>query len=270
MTETPEAREFFTASGDYDRTHYQSSIRSFISDRNVLLLELLAGLALPRSASLLEVGCGPGHFLAGAWKHCGSLVGVDTAAEMLEQAHANLPPPAQAITRLVNGSITALPFPDDHFDVVVSAGVLEYFADPAEPLAELFRVLRPGGHALLPTTNKLSPALITTRLIDVLKRWPLIMKPFNRIWTRNGRPPVRPRHFRIRLDTPGSHRRAVRAAGFAITAEHYFHFAPLPDPAEQIAPALTTKLLHVTDPLLRTPLRLFAEGFLTICTKPGH
>jgi hypothetical protein len=69
------------------------------------------------------------------------------------------------------------------------------------------------------------------------------------------------------LDTPGAHRRALGTAGFAVVAEHFFHFAPLPDPAERLAPAFTTRLLRLTDPLLHTPLRVFAEGVVAVCTK---
>jgi len=149
----------------------------------------------------------------------------------------------------------------------VSAGVLEYFQNAAEPLREIHRVLRPDGIALLPMTNRLSPALVTARLLDRLKRWPLIMQPFNRAWTRSGRPPIRARHFPVRLETPFGHRKALQTARFIVLAEHFFHLAPLPDPAEQLAPRFTTGLLSVTDALLRTPLRFLAEGYLPVCTK---
>jgi ubiquinone/menaquinone biosynthesis C-methylase UbiE len=268
MTENAKARDFFRSGGrDYDRAHYQASTRSFISDRNALLLEVLSQLPLSNGASLLEVGCGPGYFLAGAWRHCPYVVGVDTSAEMLELSRTRLPDSALQVLRLVGGSITALPFPDSHFQVVVSAGVLEYIQNGTIPLREIHRVLSPGGFALLPITNKLSPALVTARLLDRLKRWPLIMEPFNRAWTRKGRPPVRARHFPVRLDTPFSHRKALRSAGFTVVAEHFFHLAPLPRPAEQLAPKLTTRLLNATDALLHTPLRLLAEGHLAVCTK---
>ncbi len=50
----------------------------------------------------------------------------------------------------VHADITALPFPDDSFDLVICSHVLEHVQDDTGALRELFRVLRPGGTAVLP------------------------------------------------------------------------------------------------------------------------
>ena len=50
----------------------------------------------------------------------------------------------------VVGDVTALPFPDGSFDLVICSHVLEHVQDDAAALGELYRVLRPGGSALLP------------------------------------------------------------------------------------------------------------------------
>lgn len=262
------ATEFFqSGAGDYDRAQYASAARSFIADRNALLLDLLGRMTPGEDVRLLEVGCGPGHFLARAWSHCAAAVAVDTSCEMLELTRARLPEEALASTRLARASITALPFPANSFDIVVSAGVIEYFPDAGPPLGEIHRVLRPGGRALLPITNRLSPALVTVPLLDRLKRMPVVMRPFNSVWTALGRAPARPRHFRVRFDTPAKHRRLLADLGFEVVDERFFHLAPLPHPIERLAPRLVSRILDATDALLRSPVRVFAEGYIAVATK---
>jgi ubiquinone/menaquinone biosynthesis C-methylase UbiE len=53
------------------------------------------------------------------------------------------------ITALISGDPVALPYPDDHFEAVLSCGVLEHVQYPQASLEELHRVLRPGGRLLV-------------------------------------------------------------------------------------------------------------------------
>jgi SAM-dependent methyltransferase len=54
-----------------------------------------------------------------------------------------------AIEAYVSGDPVALPFPESHFDTVLSCGVLEHVPRPGDSLRELHRVLRPGGRLLI-------------------------------------------------------------------------------------------------------------------------
>jgi len=99
--------------------------------------------ALPDGAKLLDVGCGTGDLL----RRLGGrfvLSGCDPADEMIERARA-----ANPGAFLTAASAEALPFEDDHFDVVLLIEVVRYLDDPAPALRELARVLRPGGVALV-------------------------------------------------------------------------------------------------------------------------
>ena len=183
MTEdNSRAKEFFRDGvRDYDRAHYEVSARSFMTDRNALLLRLLSELGSREHGPLLEAGCGPGHFLAEAWRHCSRIVAVDTSVQMLALSRSRLSSSALSVSRLAAGSIVELPFPDDYFEIVVTAGVIEYFQDGVAPLRELYRLLRPGGVALVPITNKLSPALLTSGLLDWMKRRRFVINAVNRV-----------------------------------------------------------------------------------------
>jgi SAM-dependent methyltransferase len=108
----------------------------------------LAELA-PR-ARVLEVGSGPGRLattLAPLAPEV-QLTGIDIAPDMVQRATA-LAARAGVAGRVAfqMGDVTALPFPDASFDLVVSTFSLHHWANPAGGLAEIYRVLRPGGVA---------------------------------------------------------------------------------------------------------------------------
>lgn len=54
----------------------------------------------------------------------------------------------------VRGDIGNLPFPSEHFDMVISRSVIEHLEDPQKVFREFYRVLRPGGRAIIITPNK--------------------------------------------------------------------------------------------------------------------
>jgi SAM-dependent methyltransferase len=104
-------------------------------------------------ARVLEVGCGPGRLaIRLAREHGLDVTGVDLDPGMIERALANVaalpngrgPGPSFAV-----GDAASLPFADRSFDLVVSTLSLHHWADPAAGLAEIGRVLRPGGRALV-------------------------------------------------------------------------------------------------------------------------
>jgi SAM-dependent methyltransferase len=111
-----------------------------------------AAAAAPDGARVLEVGCGPGHLshrLAGRGLEA---TGVDLDPAMVERARASAArrgDTGQRRPMFLVGDAAALAFPDNSFDLVVSTLSLHHWADPAAGLAEIGRVLRPGGRALI-------------------------------------------------------------------------------------------------------------------------
>jgi SAM-dependent methyltransferase len=97
---------------------------------------------------ILEVGCGSGPLFA-ALRDRGALVtGFDSSAGMLDLARQRLGADADADLRVADlGS--PLPFPDGAFDDVIACLVLHYLEDWTAPLAELRRVLMPGGRLIV-------------------------------------------------------------------------------------------------------------------------
>ncbi|MEN6479023.1 MAG: class I SAM-dependent methyltransferase [Anaerolineales bacterium] len=103
------------------------------------LLERLRREAFPQAQSVLDLGCGTGHFTRWFGEQGLSVVGLDASAAMLAQARA-----ISAELALLRGDMEHLPFGDGAFDLVVLVTALEFVADPRAALAEAWRVSRQG------------------------------------------------------------------------------------------------------------------------------
>jgi len=116
--------------------------------RRTILSELLA--EVPRGARLLEVGSGGGQLaveLADARPDV-SIVGVDLSPAQVARATRRAAAHRDRV-RFVEGNALSLPFPDGHFDALVSVGSIKHWPDPRRGLAECARVLRPGGFLVI-------------------------------------------------------------------------------------------------------------------------
>jgi MPBQ/MSBQ methyltransferase len=101
-----------------------------------------------RDLNVLDAGAGTGFTTEGivALVDPSSVTMLDQSPHQLARAARR---PALAGVRRLLGDAEALPFADDSFDRYVSAGSIEYWPDPQRGIAEAFRVLRPGGVALV-------------------------------------------------------------------------------------------------------------------------
>ncbi|KAB2344534.1 class I SAM-dependent methyltransferase [Actinomadura rudentiformis] len=106
----------------------------------------LQWLNVPAGRRWLDVGCGTGALTATALATAepAQITGVDTSAAFLAHARAHIVD-KRATFHLADAQ--ALPFPDQHFDVVVSGLALNFVPDPHRAAAELARVTAPGGLA---------------------------------------------------------------------------------------------------------------------------
>jgi ubiquinone/menaquinone biosynthesis C-methylase UbiE len=103
---------------------------------------------------ILDAGCGTGIFTRGILSRGSRVVGLDVSLPMLRRARQK----GEAFPLQVTaGDILNLPFPDGCFDKTASVTALEFIADGAKAVRELFRVTRRGGVVAVATLNRLSP-----------------------------------------------------------------------------------------------------------------
>jgi SAM-dependent methyltransferase len=119
-----------------------------------------------RGLDLLEVGCGVGTDLLRFARGGARVTGVDLSATAIELARQNFDHAGQTVTLAVMDG-EALEFPSNRFDVVYAHGVLQYTADPARMVREIYRVLRPGGQGILMAYNRHSWLMLLFRLSAV-------------------------------------------------------------------------------------------------------
>lgn len=115
---------------------------------------------------ILELGHGPGHLLTNLAERGFHPVGLDPSPQMGRLARRRLRRAGLALS-LVRGQAQALPLPTHAFDSVVATFPTLYIVDPAT-LAEVARVLRPGGRLVIVAGAQLSGRDPLSRLIEWL------------------------------------------------------------------------------------------------------
>ena len=130
----------------YTHGHHDSVLRSHrwrtaVNSCAYLLPHLRAG------QRLLDLGCGPGTITAdlAALVAPGTVVAVDAAAGILDEARSTVGASGSRNVVFEQADALALPYPDGHFDVVHAHQVLQHLPDPVADLREMRRVCRPGG-----------------------------------------------------------------------------------------------------------------------------
>ena len=126
---------------------YTQNASDFMAQRSA---STHAAFLLPHlrdSLRLLDCGCGPGSVTCDFARilSSGHVTGIDREESQIERARSRAVSQQLHNATFEVGSIYELPFPDASFDVVFAHAVFEHLSSPAAALAELHRVLAPGG-----------------------------------------------------------------------------------------------------------------------------
>ena len=134
------SEEFFaSASGQWDRLR-----TDLFGDR--FHLQALVALIDP-SVTVGDIGCGTGQMSEILAPHVSRVIAVDGSADMVQAARRRLK--GQTHVDIRRGNLEALPIDATQLDIAILALVLHHVADPALALAEVCRVLKPGGRVVI-------------------------------------------------------------------------------------------------------------------------
>ena len=121
--------------------------------------------AAPGFESALNLGTGEGDYDRMIAGYCVQVLGCDVNEEDL--AHARTLNQGVMNLRYELNNALELTYPDNHFDLVVSSEVIEHVGQPEKMVQEIYRVLRPGGYAVITFPSQ---------------EFPITYDPVNRIW----------------------------------------------------------------------------------------
>ncbi len=126
-------------------TNYFTQFTSALANEYFQILHTAAP-ATGGKVSLLDIGCGPGNLLSIANDRGWSATG-------LEISHWAVETGRKSGLTIIENSLEDARFPDASFDVISMFDVLEHLSEPKGYIAEIFRILRPGGVVVAETPN---------------------------------------------------------------------------------------------------------------------
>src|SRR4051794_28312246 len=137
----PEAMETPAEASEYDAMDHAKVNAQFVAD-------FLAEHGRCRGGELLDVGTGPARIAIALCQAdpAARVLATDLADAMLELARRNVAAARlDARIRCIRGDAKSLPWPDGRFEAVISNTIIHHIPDPAPALAEMVRLVAPGG-----------------------------------------------------------------------------------------------------------------------------
>jgi ubiquinone/menaquinone biosynthesis C-methylase UbiE len=164
MTSKDQVDELFTKTVEDWARFYADPEPASLNSQNLIsrrrfALEMIE-TRVPAGAKILDVGCGTGHLAGELMRRGFDACGIDMSEAMVRYAREHY-----GADRFQTGDIERIPFPNNSFDGVMCLGVVEYLSDDESALREMWRVLKPGGWAVITTPSSICPFFYMDRAI---------------------------------------------------------------------------------------------------------
>lgn len=136
-------------------------------------LILIEKLGVKKGHNVLDIGCGTGHLTLHVSKTIGPggrVVGIDPSVQRVEVAQRKISGvPLLNVSFDIGNSNDLYHFEDDSFDIVYLNIVLHWIQEKEDALAQIYRVLKPGGRLGITTGNKDKPYTVKSIMEEVLR-----------------------------------------------------------------------------------------------------
>ena len=244
-----------SAADDWSRLYAEvNGVTYHFHIRRRRVLELLP----ERLGRVADIGCGPGVMVEAVLARGWTFVGVDMSAHMIQEARAQFGH-LDGVS-FQQGDVEALELADQWFDQAICMAVLEYLETPDQALAEIARILRPGGQAVITVPKRWHIDRLTVAAMTPLRAAGRAVG----LGSGDGLP-------RLCLQ-PGELDAAASRAGLIPDGGSQYHFTPLPYPLPRLAPGpcmqVNTRFerWHATRAALPS---FFAHGYVGRYRKPA-
>jgi ubiquinone/menaquinone biosynthesis C-methylase UbiE len=205
-----------------------------------IVLKFVDSLSIPHTQRVLDAGCGAGLATVALAMRGYRLYAVDSVPEMIERTRRRAAEEGvQSRVRCARADLHRLAFADQSFDLIVAAGVLPWLPAPEIALAEMCRVLKPGGRIIVTIDNRWGLCWFFDPLTNPL------LKPFKetaRTIIRRVRK-LTPR-ARVQMVSIRECQKLLRSHGLEILEHRSLGFGPFSFCRREILPRATGLYLH--------------------------
>lgn len=222
-------------------------------NRRLNMIREAAGERLSADSRVLVDGCGVGMYIRALQQFSSHVVGLDIEPERVLDSSAHSP-----LVKVAAGEF--LPYPAHHFDLILSHEVIEHVQDDARTLAEMVRVLKPGGRAIIFCPNRLYP--FETHGHYWRGRYHFGNTPLINYLPDSLRNRLAPH---VRVYTTGMLRQLL--TGLPVKVVRHTQIYPGYDNIVARRPTLGRLLRWMSYTLERTPLRIFGLSHLLVIEK---
>jgi ubiquinone/menaquinone biosynthesis C-methylase UbiE len=268
-------RFFDVDSSEYLEHKYVAGDGSYMALRRERARALLAAhvaLLYNENFRFLDCGCGPGILQDVFAGHAIDYWAMDISEEMLKLARRRSGDGREISGRkhLTRGDVESLPFQSASFDAAASLGVIEYLEGDDRILAEMARVVRPGGYVLIAVTNKYSYNLLFERPLNWLRRNPLAVRVLNVVKVGLKLGQFRQANFEKRRHSPREFSDLLERHGLKEVEKISWGFNFLPHPLQHLCSVRLNGWANgVFEQSKIAAIKKLGEGYMVLCQRTG-